>query len=330
MGVLMPRSPVRTFSALIQAGRSSGPRRVVGAVTARRLILYYAVVVALVSLVELSLPVGPSGNARILAPWLEQMVLGAVTGTRSVPAWLDAMLSMAAAFVLTVPTVIVYVRTRTDETYDDSLVNTVLVLPSVVTAILIVVESSLARAFSLTGIVAAVRFRNNLKDSRDALYIFAGIAIGFASGVYALDVAVAISLLFVLLELFAWRSGLGGDRAHAQAFLWDESPADLALRVAPRERRPPPATLGNGRSKPPRDIVLRVETTDVDDGMRVVDHVLGVAAKKWRLRRSTPNASKGIVLEYECRLRRAYTPDGVRTRLLHHGEPFVRSAEWDK
>src|SRR6185437_12974393 len=88
MGVLMPRSPVRTFSALIQAGRSSGPRRLVGAVTARRLILYYAVVVALVSLVELSLPVGPSGNARILAPWLEQMVLGAVTGTRSVPAWL--------------------------------------------------------------------------------------------------------------------------------------------------------------------------------------------------------------------------------------------------
>jgi len=330
MGVLMPRSPVRTFSALIQAGRSSGPRRVVGAVTARRLILYYAVVVALVSLVELSLPLGPSGKARILAPWLEQMVLGAVTGTRSVPAWLDAMLSMAAAFVLTVPTVIVYVRTRTEETYDDSLVNTVLVLPSVVTAILIVVESSLARAFSLTGIVAAVRFRNNLKDSRDALYIFAGIAIGFASGVYALDVAVAISLLFVLLELFAWRSGLGGDRAHAQAFLWDESPADPALRAAPRERRPPPATLGNGSSKPPRDIVLRVETTDVDDGMRVVDHVLGVAAKKWRLRRSTPNASKAIVLEYECRLRRAYTPDGVRTRLLHHGEPFVRSAEWDK
>jgi small basic protein len=330
MGVLMPRSPVRTFSALIQAGRSSGSRRVVGAVTARRLILYYAVVVALVSLVELSLPVGPSGKARILAPWLEQMVLGAVTGTRSVPAWLDAMLSMAAAFVLTVPTVIVYVRTRTEETYDDSLVNTVLVLPSVVTAILIVVESSLARAFSLTGIVAAVRFRNNLKDSRDALYIFAGIAIGFASGVYALDVAVAISLLFVLLELFAWRSGLGGDRAHAQAFLWDESPADPALRAAPRERRPPPATLGNGSSKPPRDIVLRLETTDVDDGMRVVDHVLGVAAKKWRLRRSTPNASKAIVLEYECRLRRAYTPHGVRTRLLHHGEPFVRSAEWDK
>ena len=78
-----------------------------------------------------------------------------------------------------------------------------------VTAILIVVQSSLALAFSLAGIVAAVRFRSNVKDSRDALYIFAGVAIGFASGVYAVSVAVATSLLLVLLELFAWRSGLG-------------------------------------------------------------------------------------------------------------------------
>jgi len=275
MGVLMPRSPVRTFSALIQAGRPSGPQRVVGAVTARRLIFYYTVVVALVSLVEFSLPLGPSGKARMLAPWLERMVLGAVTGT-------------------------------------------------------IVVESSLALAFSLTGIVAAVRFRNNLKDSRDALYIFAGIAIGFASGVYALDVAVAISLLFVLLELFAWRSGLGGDRANARAFLWGESRPAPAQQVTRSGRPLVPQTGSNGRGKQPREIVLRVETTDVDDAMRVVERVLGVMAKKWRLRGSRPNGGRTIVLEYECRLRRAYRPDSVRAQVLHQGVPFVRAAEWDR
>jgi len=299
-------------------------------VTARRLIFYYTVVVALVSLVEFSLPLGPSGKARMLAPWLERMVLGAVTGTRMVPAWLDVMLSMAAAFVLTVPTVIVYVRTRTDEAYDDSLVNTVLVLPSVVTAILIVVESSLALAFSLTGIVAAVRFRNNLKDSRDALYIFAGIAIGFASGVYALNVAVATSLLFVLLELFAWRSGLGGDRANARAFLWGESPPAPAQQVTRSGRPLVPLTGSNGRGKQPREIVLRVETTDVDDAMGVVERVLGVMAKQWRFRASRPNGGRTIVLEYECRLRRTYTPDSVRAQVLHQGVPFVRAAEWDR
>jgi len=326
---VIPRSPVGTFSALIRDGRKGEPQCVVGAGTVRRLVLYYSAVVALISLLELILPLGPSGKARMLAPWLERLTLGAVTGIHSVPAWLDAILAMAAAFVLTVPTVIVYVHTRTEERYDESLVNTVLVLPSVVTAILIVVQSSLALAFSLTGIVAAVRFRSNVKDSRDALYIFAGVAIGFASGVYALEVAVTISLLFVLLELFAWRSGLGGDRAHAQAFLWGENPPAPVQRVMRHGRQLAPPAGNDGRGKP-RGGVLRVETTDVDDGMLVAERVLAVAAKKWRFRRSTPNTGKAIVLEYECRLRRTYTPEVVRAQVLHQGVPFVRAAEWER
>ena len=326
----MAGSPVETFAALIRAGREGGPKREVGAATVRRLVLYYSAVVVLVSLIELSLPLGPSGKARMLAPWLERLAFSAVTGTCIVPAWVDAILAMAVAFMLTVPPVIVYVHTRTDEAYDESLVNTVLVLPSVVTAILIVVQSSLALAFSLAGIVAAVRFRSNVKNSRDALYIFAGVAIGFASGVYAVSVAVAVSLLFVLLELFAWRSGLGGDRAHARAFLWGESPPAPAQGATRHGRQLFAQPGNNGRGNQPRGGLLRVETTDVDDGIRVVERVLGVMAKKWRFRGATPSAGKAIVLEYECRLRRTYTPDAVRTHLLHQGVPFVRAAEWER
>jgi len=86
----------------------------------------------------------------------------------------------------------------------------------------------------------------------------------------------------------------------------------------------------NGRGKQPRDGLLRVETTDVDVGIRVVERVLGVTAKKWRFRGATPSAGKAIVLEYECRLRRPYTPDAVRTQLLHQGVPSVRAAEWER
>ena len=41
---LMAGSPVETFSALIRAGRESGTKRVVGAATVRRLVLYYSAV----------------------------------------------------------------------------------------------------------------------------------------------------------------------------------------------------------------------------------------------------------------------------------------------
>ena len=326
MGVLMPRSPVESFSALIRTGLESGPQRVVGAATVRRLAAYYSVVVALVILVDLVVPLGPTGKVRMLAPWLERLAFGVVTGSHIVPAWVETILAMAAAFILTVPTVIVYVRTRTKEAFDESLVNSVLVLPSVVTAIVIVVQSSLALAFSLTGIVAAVRFRSNLKDSRDALYIFAGVAIGFATGVHEPEVAAAASLLFVLLELFAWRSGLGGHRAHAQAALRGESPDG----AAPSQMRLSSGTLGDRPDKQHRDGILRVETTDIDEGKRVVEGVLRVTAKKWRLRSSTPNGGYTIVLEYECRLRRAYTSDSVRAQVLRQGVPFVRVAEWDR
>ena len=320
----MLRSPAATFSALLRTGLEPAPRRVVGAATVRRLVAYYAGVGALIGLMGLVAPLGPSGESRKLATWLERSVFGIVTGQFLAPAWLEALLAMVAAFVLTVPTVIVYVRTRTREAYDDALVNTVLVLPSVVAAILIVVQSSLALAFSLTGIVAAVRFRTDVKDSRDALYIFAGVAIGFATGVHEPEVAAVASLLFVLLELFVWRSGIGGDRAHARTVLWGERPAapkSPQARVAsvPRDDRP---------EKPHRDGMLRVATTGTDKGRRAVEGVLRVTAKKWRLRQAAPNGGETLVLVYECRLRRAYTPEAVRAQLLHQGVPFVQAVEW--
>lgn len=331
-----------SFSSLVRTGRERGPVRAVGVATVRRLVVYYAVVMALVTVMDLSVPLAPSGEGRMLASWLEQLIFGTVTGLRIIPPWLDATLAMATAFVLTVPTVVVYVRTRTHEAYDESLVNTVLVLPSVVTAILIVVQSSLALAFSLTGIVAAVRFRSNVKESRDALYIFASVAIGFASGVYALDVAAAASLFFVLLELFAWRSGLGGDHSQAHAAHWPDSPSNPALAVAAsgeghvqpgnhahagRDDRP------GGDAKPdaepkPKSMVLRVETDDLDQGRRVVEAVLAETAKKWRFERTLHHGGRTTGLEYHARLRRSHTPEAVRGRILNDGSPFVTAVEW--
>ena len=331
-----------SFSSLVRTGRERGPARAVGAATVRRLVVYYSAVVALVTVMDVSVPLAPSGEGRMLASWLEQLIFGTVTGLRIIPPWLDATLAMATAFVLTVPTVVVYVRTRTHEAYDESLVNTVLVLPSVVTAILIVVQSSLALAFSLTGMVAAVRFRSNVKESRDALYIFASVAIGFASGVYALDVAAAASLIFVLLELFAWRSGLGGDHSLAHAAHWPDSPSNPAPAVAAsgegrvlagnhahagRDDRPGGDAKPNGEPKP-KSMVLRVETDDLDQGRRVVEAALAETAKKWRFERTLHHDGRTTGLEYHARLRRSQSPEAVRDRILNDGSPFVTAVEW--
>ena len=61
---------------------------------------------------------------------------------------------------------------------------------------MIVVQSSLALAFSLAGIVAGVRFRSTLDDTRDAVYIFLAIGTASAAGAQALGIAFATSLIF--------------------------------------------------------------------------------------------------------------------------------------
>ena len=77
----------------------------------------------------------------------------------------------------------------------------------------------MALAFSLAGIVAAVRFRVALEDSRDAVFVFAVMALGLACGVQ-LEIAAVLSVLFVTIVLILWYSdfartppSLEGERA---------------------------------------------------------------------------------------------------------------------
>src|SRR2546430_8006441 len=72
--------------------------------------------------------------------------------------------------------------TKQRQGYDPSVVQTVILLPVAVAGIVAVVQNSLVLAFSLAGLAAAVRFRNTLKDSKDAVYIFVAMGVGLAGG----------------------------------------------------------------------------------------------------------------------------------------------------
>ena len=85
---------------------------------------------------------------------------------------------------------------RNGDEYDQSLISTILVLPMVVTSIVIVVQNSLALAFTLGGIAGAVRFKNSLKSSGDALFILLSVGIGLASGIGAVELAIVMSIAF--------------------------------------------------------------------------------------------------------------------------------------
>lgn len=120
-----------------------------------------------------------------------------------------ALMAMAGAVLLMLPVVWVYILTRQKRGYQQSLVQTLIILPVVVSGVAILVKGSVALAFSLGGIVGAVAFRNRLEDTKDAVYVFLSIAVGLAAGVQALHIAVALSLFFNLVILILWYTDFG-------------------------------------------------------------------------------------------------------------------------
>ena len=125
--------------------------------------------------------------------------------------------SVLGALLIMLPVAWTYILIKRDAGYEESVVHTLLILPVAVAGIVTVVQGSLALAFSLAGIVAAVRFRTTLDDTKDAVYVFLAIGVGLAAGVQALGVALALSVVFNAVNLVLWKLNFGdiyADRLH--------------------------------------------------------------------------------------------------------------------
>ena len=119
------------------------------------------------------------------------------------------LVSMLGSFALMLPTSWVYMATRQKKGFDQTMVQTLIILAMAVTGVVVIVRNSLALAFSLAGIVGAVRFRNSLPDTRDTLYVFLAIGVGLASGVEALGAAAVLSVVFNYTVLALSRANYG-------------------------------------------------------------------------------------------------------------------------
>ncbi len=240
-----------------------------------------------------------------------------------------ALLVGGMAIALSLPLAWVYMHTRQKKGYQQSVVHTIVLLPAVVAAVSLLVRNNVGLAFSLAGIVAAVRFRTTLEDSRDAVFIFAVSALGLACGVH-LEFAAALSFLFAVIALGLWYSDFGrtppaleGARAEQRLqramaianrtsqfvarvdneVLKDLSPAQLeALAGRLRKRRDEAAPA----EAPKWDANLIVVAPDVG-GRETVERILQQRAKRFEFARA--EFMNGTTrLTFSVRIRRGVTP----------------------
>lgn len=103
----------------------------------------------------------------------------------------------------------VYTFTKEEEGYDPSLVQTLFVLGLTVCGVMMMLQDSLARAFGFLGVVGAVRYRNTLKDPKDAVYVFVALGIGMGCGLRVYHIAGLLSLVLCVVFLVMWKLGTG-------------------------------------------------------------------------------------------------------------------------
>lgn len=122
----------------------------------------------------------------------------------------DVLIVLSLSFVLSIIIARTYQSTHRGVSYSQSFVHTLVIVGVVVSAIMLIVGSNIARAFTLLGALSIVRFRNAIKDTRDVGFIFLVMAVGMACGTkfyfMAVIMALAISLMVVLMTRYNFGS----------------------------------------------------------------------------------------------------------------------------
>ncbi len=246
------------------------------------------------------------------------------------------IIGSAAALILCLPLSWTYMFTRQKKGYSQSVVHTLLLLPMVVAMVATLVRNSAALAFSLAGIVAAVRFRVALEDSKDAVFVFAVMALGLACGVQ-LETAAVLSVLFVAIALVLWytdfartppslegeRAAKHFERAVAMAnrtsqfvakldreILDSMAPAQLdalQARLDKQKQKFGLTTEGAEEEGPRFDGRITVHVGDPDQAQPAVEAVLEASLKRWKMVRIERTDGEARIV-YAVRPKKGQTP----------------------
>lgn len=262
---------------------------------------------------------------------------------------LTTVLVMVSTLALMLPVSWVFMSARRTRDVSQHIAQTLIILPLVVCGIVLVVRASLALAFSLSGIVAGMRFRTVMRDVRDTVYILLGIGVGLAAGVQSLTVAAVLSVFFNLVVLLAWRYDFGrnvleptaasqwaeplGDLADNKVGEGPVPDRDLVLALSPKKA----ATLakrfnrvrkiiGPTKKKPRFNAILSIITDTLSDAQARVEPVLDGLARRWRLDEVVTNEGKPCELYYLVGVRKSVTRERMLTAIQQSaGDKIIKA-----
>lgn len=326
----------------------------------RRLVAYYVILAVVVAILSVFFPREISAIAAkglgdvsegptVLADALSSP---SATGSFAMGSLLGVVITtimiLLGALVLMLPVTWVYMSARpSGGQHNQNVVQTLIFLPLVVAGIVFIVQNSLALAFSLAGVVGAVRFRTTLRDTRDLVYIFLSIVVGFAAGVQSLAVGAVVSVIFNFVLIVTWRYDYGRNMMMTGASAqWSRplqalaSPTgdhripdrDLLLSLTPEKANALADRFGRvseaiGKKKKARyTSVLTILTDKVPEAQKQVEPVLDKMTKRWDLDEIVTNVGKPSEIYYLTRLKKSVPRDDLLTAIHQNAGEVIESA----
>lgn len=124
----------------------------------------------------------------------------------------ESLISIGVALILGFIIALCYMHTQKKGTFSKDFVISVTILPAVISIVIILVGSNVARAFSLAGAFALVRFRTQPGSAKDITVVFFSMAIGLASGLGFIVFAGAATAIILIVLIALSLSKFGEDR----------------------------------------------------------------------------------------------------------------------
>jgi hypothetical protein len=261
---------------------------------------------------------------------------------------LSTLIILLGILALMLPVSWVYMSARISKGHNQQVAQTLIFLPLVVAGIVLIVQNSLALGFALAGVVAAVRFRTTLRDSRDTVFIFLSIGVGFAAGVQMLLVGAVVSFVFNFVLILSWRYDFGRSALEPTAGAqWTEQLSELAerrggkvpdrdlvlaidqkqaLALAERFDRVR-KILGPSGKKPRFNAILSVTTEILSEAQSKVSAALDDVAARWRLDEVVTNVGKPSELYYLVRIRKSTSKDDLLTAVRSSAGDAITDAQ---
>ena len=241
---------------------------------------------------------------------------------------IPVLMALVLSFALALPVTWVYRWTHNKKKYAQTFAHTLLVLPIAIASVVFLVKGSLALAFSLAGIVAAVRFRTTLNDPMDGVFIFIVAGIGLAAGVQLLNVAFIASVIFNFIAVAVWYTDFGARPAVLDGckLVQPEEPSPIAADDVVQ----PVVLPVEPNGKKPFNAQLLIHTKKVDISQQTTIPILESNAIRWRLAPVIPKEDGTSIVVFDVRLKKSKVQSALVGEVEKSDKKYIVKVEVKK